>query len=221
MNLPPIALAFFLAAAPALPEGAVPVENEPQHKTVFKNDYIQAFRVTLEPGNATLLHTHSLDDAAVRLSTATTVASGPGRPDGSPETLPLGAVSARDNAAKAHTHRVHNIGSTLFDVINVQVLRRPGGPASPAIGSPAAENSSMRLYRYELEPGATTAQHSHTRPYLVVAATDATLLTTAPDGSSTTLPDEAGDMQWIELSSAHEIVNRGAAKAILVEFELK
>jgi hypothetical protein len=71
--------------AAALPQDAVPVEDEPYHKTVFKNDYVQAFRVTLEPGRATAMHTHARDDVAVRLSSATTAAENLGQPVGSPQ----------------------------------------------------------------------------------------------------------------------------------------
>lgn len=39
-----------LAAMSSGQDAAVPVEEEPDHRTVFKNDYVQAFRVTLEPG---------------------------------------------------------------------------------------------------------------------------------------------------------------------------
>jgi quercetin dioxygenase-like cupin family protein len=202
-------------------EIAVPVEDEPNHKTVFKNDFVQAFRVTLEPGAKSLMHTHTFDDAAVRLTTATVAADSPGQPIGPDEPMVPGMVSARDNEAKPRTHRVHNIGKTLFDVIDVQVLSRPDGPASPAISEPAAENAKMRLYRYELEPGAATAQHTHSRPYLMVAVTDATLRTTSSEGTSTQRSVKTGEMDWVETTVTHTLVNRGTGKAILVEFELK
>lgn len=57
-----------LAAMSSGQDAAVPVEEEPDHRTVFKNDYVQAFRVTLEPGRFLLMQTHTRDDAAVRLS---------------------------------------------------------------------------------------------------------------------------------------------------------
>jgi quercetin dioxygenase-like cupin family protein len=50
----------------------VPVEDEPYHRTVFKNDYVQAFRVTLQPGQVTGMHVHTHDDAPIVLSAATT-----------------------------------------------------------------------------------------------------------------------------------------------------
>ena len=199
----------------------VPVEKEPHHKTVLKNDYLQAFRVTLESGKTSLMHTHARDDASVRLSTATVAADSPGQPVGPPEPVYPGFVSARDNEANPRTHRVHNIGTTLFDVINVQVLRRPAGPTMPAISVPAAENSKMRLYSYELKPGEATTEHTHTRPYLHVTVTDTNLRMTSTDGSSMEHAVKAGDMNWVDTAVTHTIMNRGTEKAIVVEFELK
>jgi quercetin dioxygenase-like cupin family protein len=221
MNFFLVPLTLFLLAMPFLQDRAVPVEDEPNHKTVFKNDYVQAFRVTLEPGKSTLYHVHSHDDVAVRLSTANITSETLGQPVGKPEHEEPGLVSARDNEPTALTHRVRNIGSTVFDVIDVQILKRPEGAESAAIVVPAAENAKMRVYRYELEPGAATAQHSHTRPYLVLAATDITLRMTAPDGASMEHPVKAGDMHWIDSAVTHTLMNRGTTKAVLVEIELK
>ena len=219
MNLPIAGLLAFALAS--MPDRAVPVEDEPHHKTVFKNEYVRAYRVNLEAGATSLMHTHTHDDAAVRLSTATVAAESPGQPLGPPEPVYPGFVSARDNERKPHTHQVHNIGATLFDVIDVEVLRRPAGPVMPASSVPTAENAKMRLYRYELDPGAASAQHAHSRPYLLVAATDGNLRMTSPDGASLDHPLKAGDTHWVNTAGTHTIMNRGIEKAILVEFELK
>jgi len=216
-----VGLFLLVATAGAAQDAAVPVEEEPHHKTVFKNAYMQAFRVTLEPGTTTLMHTHAHDDAAVRLSKATVAADSPGQALGPPEVVSPGLVSARDNEVKPHTHRVHNIGTTLFDVVDVQVLGRPPGPATPPISAPAAENPKMRVYRYDIAPGESTPQHAHTRPYLLVAATDVNLRMASPDGQSMEHPVKAGDMHWVEVAVTHSLRNLGSDKAILVEFELK
>ena len=215
------AAGLLAVALASIPDGSVPVEQEPNHKTIFKNEYVQAFRVNLEVGETTLMHTHTRDDAAVRLSTATVAAEAPGEPLGPPESVYPGFVSARNNEPTPHTHRVHNMGSTLFDVIDVQVLRRPEGPAAPPISAPAAENAKMRLYRYELEPGAASAQHTHARPYLLVAATDVELRRTSPDGASSARSLKAGEREWVNTAVTHALMNQGQQKAILVEFELK
>jgi len=200
---------------------AVPVEEEPFHKTVFKNAHLQAFRVTLEAGQSTLLHIHRHADAAVRLSHATTTSESPGRPTGPPETAAPGRVSARENEPEPTVHAVHNVGKTRFDVIDVQVLARPDGPPSEPIAEPAAENARMRVYRWDLAPGAGSPQHTHRRPYMVVAATDVKLRMTAPDGRTTDHPVKAGDLHWVDTEVTHTLVNRGDENAVMVEFELK
>ena len=215
------ALLWLLRVSSAAQDAPVPVEQEPSHKTVFQNDCVQAFRVHLEPGEATLMHTHSHDDAAVRLSEAMVTSDGPGQPAGAPQTAEAGFVSARDNSRAPLTHRVHNVGKTPFDVLDVQALRRPPGPQVEPISRAAAENASMRVYRYELAAGASGERHTHTRPYLLVAATDVNLRMTSPDGRSFEHLVKAGDMHWVDSEVTHTLVNAGTEKAVLVEIELK
>jgi len=215
-----LSILFAMMSSP--PETAVPVEKEPSHKTVFQNDYVQAFRVTLEPGKSTLMHVHSHDDAAVRLSQATTTQQTLGQPVSKPEAASPGAVSARTNEPKSLTHQVNNVGTTLFDVIDVQVLKRPPGPATDPIGPVAAENPKMRVYRYELAAGGgESPQHTHARPYLIVAATPMMLRMTSPDGRSMEHPIQAGDLHWVDSLVTHTLINPGTGAAVIVEMELK
>jgi quercetin dioxygenase-like cupin family protein len=222
VNVVLAALLALVLTTPAAPQdGAVPVEDEPFHKTVFKNAYIQAFRVILAPGTVSRMHTHSHDDAAIRLSSATATDESADGTVGAPASFEPGLVTARQNEPKAITHRVHNVGATVFDVMDVQILSRPPGPAAAAVAPPAAENPQMRMYRYELPPGESTPRHSHTRPFLLVAATNADLDVTATAGSTEHLSMKPGDLQWVESTVTHAFVNRGKERAILVEFELK
>ena len=210
-----------VALVPPQPPAPVPVESEPKHKTVFQNDYVQAFRVTLEPGQSTLMHVHSHDDAAVRLSRSTTTQQTLGQPVGAAQDAKPGDVSARQNEPNNLTHQVNNVGSTVFDVIDVQVLKRPAGPEAGALGPVAAENPKMRVYRYELAPGGASPAHTHSRPYVIIAATDMDLKMTSPDGRSMEHPIKAGDLHWVEPPVTHTLVNAGTATAVLVEIELK
>jgi quercetin dioxygenase-like cupin family protein len=212
---------IWAAVVASLQDPTVPVEAEPRHKTVFKNEYVQAFRVRLPPGESTLMHIHSRPDASVRLTAATVATEVPGQPAGPGQQGSPGAISARENGPKPLTHRVHNVGATPFEVIDVQVLQRPDGPESHAIGKVAAENSKMRVYRYELSPGGSTSQHTHSRPYLRVAATDGALRMTSPESRATEHSVKAGDLHWVDSAVTHTLTNRGATTAIVVELELK
>ena len=79
----------------------------------------------------------------------------------------------------------------------------------------------MRVYRYELAPGAASASHTHARPYLLVGATDMNLRMTSPDGRSMAHPVKAGDLHWVAAAVTHTLVNDGPDKGVLVEIELK
>ena len=221
MRLIFLGLLALAAVAASGPDAPVPVEQEPHHRTAFLNDYVQAFRVTLEPGQATLVHIHAHDDGAVRLKDATFASDVQGQPPGKPEEAHPGGVSARNNEPTPLIHRVRNVGATPFDVIDVQVLSRPPGAASDAIVAPAAENAKMRVYRWDLAPGATSPVHTHKRPYLIIAATDTNLRMTSPDGRSMEHPIQAGDMHWVDTEVTHSLSNTGGANAVMVEFELK
>ena len=222
MKTPIVFLSTVFTILSPTSDAVVPVEDEPNHKTIFKNDYVQAFRVTLEPGRNTLMHVHAHDDAAVRLSQAKVVQQTLGQSPSPAEDVVPGVVSARTNDPRSLTHRVNNVGTTTFDVIDVQVLRRPDGPESPAIGPVAAENPRMRVYRYELSPGGgASPQHTHSRPYVIVAATGMTLRMTSPDGQAMEHPIRAGDLHWVDVPVTHTLINQGDEKGVLVELELK
>ncbi len=201
-------------------DGAVPVEREPNHRTVFQNQWIQVFRVKLAPGEATLMHVHAWDDAAVQIAASTTVNQPLGQPEQPPGTAAPGNVSARTNEPTPTIHRVRNVGATLFEVIDVQALARPEGPESPPIVAPTRENPRIRVYRYELGPEAGAAEHTHTRPYLIVAATPIRLETSGSGGPRTEVL-EPGDFRWFTGTMTHRLGNQGTGPAIVVEFELR
>ena len=220
-TLPVLAVLAGALAGPVLAQTEpVPVEREPSHRTVLENRYLQAFRVQLAPGQVSLMHRHSRDDAAVRLNAATTRNEDLGQPPGPEQAVVVGTVSARNNEKTPAIHRVHNVGATQFDVVDVQALERPEGAEAPALGPVAAENPRMRVYRFDLEAGAGTAEHVHTRPFLLVAVTPLTLTVACPAGK---VRDQfkPGDMRWVERPVTHVLTNGGRATGIVVEIELK
>jgi len=212
-------LAAWALAPPA--EEAVPVDREPLHKVVLANEYVEVMHLVLPAGQATGLHTHSHDGVAVRLSAATVGVDIPGRDSAGPGASHVGDVSAQAYAEKPMTHRVKNVGTTPFDVIDIEFLKRPEGPAVEPLAPPAAENGSARVYRWDLPAGGSSPAHVHERPYLVIAATPLQLAMTAPDGASSEHPVKAGDLHWVDTRVAHTLTNAGSAPGILIEVELK
>ena len=143
----PLLLAVLLAAPPsAAPETPVPVDQEPRHRMVLRNDYVEVLRVTLPPGESTGLHIHSHDGVAVFLAPATITMDVPGQPSRGPLELVPGGVSVQSYARQPFTHRVINAGTTAFEVLDVELLQRPEGPPVEALAPPAAEHDSARAY---------------------------------------------------------------------------
>ena len=141
-----IALCVFITAAGITQDVSVPIEKEPHHKTVFKNAYVQAFRVSLEPGTTGLMHTHTHDDAAVRLTTAIVAADSPGAPLGPPEPVYPGFVSARDNEHPSSAqHRHHALrGGGCADS---QQTAWPDGSADLRASGREREDASVSIRR--------------------------------------------------------------------------
>jgi quercetin dioxygenase-like cupin family protein len=209
------------AGSEAAQPAAVPVDEEPLHRLVLKNDYVIALHVTIAAGQGTRPHTHSHDGAAVRLTEATVSSEVAGKGPGQPQSVRPGEVSVAAYAKVPLTHRVVNLGKTTFEVIDLEFLRRPDGPTTGPLAPPAAENETVRVYRWSLAPGESTKEHTHDRPYVIVAATPMLLAMEGPDGRSMEHPVKAGDVHWVDGRVTHVLTNRGPEPGILVEVELK
>jgi quercetin dioxygenase-like cupin family protein len=202
-------------------EIAVPVEEEPFHKVVLRNDFVIALHVTLPAGQTTQLHTHSHDGAAIRLSDALVSMRVPGAGPTAPVQVRPGDVSVATRRNAPLTHRVINAGRTTFEVLDLEFLKRPDGPPTEPVAPPAAENATARVYLWRLAPGASSPPHTHVRPYVIVAATPMQLLMTSPDGTRMEHPVAAGDLHWIDAKVAHTLTNHGTAPGVIVEVEVR
>ncbi len=200
---------------------SVPSDQDPKHKTVFRNDYLLVLHVFLRPGESTGFHTHSRDAIAVEVSKAQITVQEPGKQPEGPRQVYAGNLVANSYARQSFTHKVMNVGRTNFEVLDIELLKRPAGPETKPVAPVAAENASMRAYRWELGPGVSSTQHTHERPYMIVAATPMELKMAAPDGQEMAHPVKAGDIHWVDQKVTHTLTNIGAEKGIIVEVELK
>ena len=175
--------------------------------------------VTLPPGDTTLYHTHSHDRFAIGLSDSTIAQQEWNQPEGKPSPSTPGRITTLQ-ADKPYTHRVHNVGTTPFDVLDVEILARPATPTANAAGPIAAENPSARVYKHVLAPGASSTMHTHERPYLIVAATAMQLKMTAPDGKSFADEIKPGEFHWVDSTVTHTLTNEGPTEGQIIEIEL-
>jgi len=200
---------------------SLPVEQEPFHHVQLKNEDVVVIRATLPPGQQTAYHIHSCDRAGVELAASTTTSQKLGEPEGKPESGPAGEVFSSSCKDRPLIHRVHNVGNTTMDVIDLELLHRPTNPSPTAAGPIATENPSVRIYKWVIAPGTATAMHTHTRPYVIVVVTPMQLKMTAPDGTFRAELVKTGDFHWVPVAVTHSLANEGKTEGEIVEFELK
>ena len=140
-------------------EAAIPVDQEPHHKVVFKNDFVRVIDATFPPGYVTLNHSHDVDNVAVTIST--------GR-DGAESAARVGRAGFSKGG---YAHRVTNSGPGVMRFIAVEILKTDR-PASPAAQLPnhvlETENDRVRVYRVKLAAGESLESHVHAAGWLEV-----------------------------------------------------
>jgi quercetin dioxygenase-like cupin family protein len=216
-----LVLAAMFVSQQTAPTTSVPVEEEPLHKVVFKNDAVTVMHLILPPGQRTQFHTHTHDRIAITLSATSTTNQDINKPEGAPSPTKPGDISALTLADSSYTHRVHNVGSASFDVLDIEPAVRPATPSPDIAGPVAAETPSARVYNWVLAPGATSPMHTHMRPYIIVSVTALNLKMTSPDGQSASHEVTAGDFRYIDAKITHNLSNIGATPGQIIEVELK
>src|ERR1043165_4877307 len=107
----------------------VPVEEEPLHKVMFKNDFVTVIHVTLPPGQTTLYHSHTHDRVAIDLSAATITQQKINEPEG-PSTAPNPAnISPLLLEPLFYPPRVRKAGKPLYKFLDINP---PHPPATPS-----------------------------------------------------------------------------------------
>jgi len=206
---------------PQLNTTSVPVEDEPFHKVVFKNDAITILHVVIPPGATTQYHTHSHDRIAVALSATSTTNQKMNEPESAASPTKPGDISALTLTDASYTHRVHNVGKVPYEVLDLEPTVRPATPSSDIAGTVAAETPSARVYNWPLAPGATTPVHTHSRPYVIISISAFNLKMSSPDGQSAGHPVSAGDFHFVDVKITHTLSNPGTTPGQIVEVELK
>lgn len=120
---PSLPVAVSRQAAKSPPSEPVPVQDEPHHHPVFQNQYLLVLDVMLAPGETTLFHTHSHDNIAIHLNQAQVQAQRLGE-DWQPSSQDVpGRVNYAQGVKTPYTHRIKNVGTTTFHVIDIDLAQ--------------------------------------------------------------------------------------------------
>jgi quercetin dioxygenase-like cupin family protein len=141
---------------------AIPVDQEPNHKVAFKNDFIRVIDAVFPPGHVTLNHTHDVDNVAVTIATGREGTASPG-------------TAGRAGFSKGgYSHRVTNSGPSTMRFIAVEILKadRPGVAATRLPHHTLeTENDRVRIYRVRLGKNESVEPHTHNSGWIEVTIT--------------------------------------------------
>jgi quercetin dioxygenase-like cupin family protein len=100
----------------------VPVQREPHHHVMFENQYVRVLDVFIPPGEATLFHTHEHDNLAVRISDGLVQTQMQGKDLQTASPVEHGSVVFSKGSGSPYTHRVEDVGTVTFHVIDIELL---------------------------------------------------------------------------------------------------
>jgi quercetin dioxygenase-like cupin family protein len=223
-----------IAPTAAQKETIVPVHQEPRHRMVFESPGLRILDVQIPPGDTTLFHTHSDPILYVTMSSSTTrtqalggawngtPASGPAASGPftlAPSTPPGRMMSTTTYAERALTHRVSNVGDTLFRLIattNASAGDDSTQPSPGFAGTPEITNRWFRGYRVIVN-GDGASEHRHANPVNVVLVSGRAVATV---GTATKKLDDLGQFAFVEPNVPHRLASVGG-EAQLVEVEVR
>lgn len=217
------------AQAPAASEKVVPVFEEPRHHLVLDTPSLRILDIQIPPGDTTLFHMHNSAMVYVPISSSRTRNQNLGEDWPAPSAAPPaptaptrpGRINGGANyVEKPQTHRVNNIGTTLFRLIGIANMT-PGDATSSAAASPAKPEMENRWYRVErlvIAPGSSAPVPTFVGTIVVVMQTNGTA---ALDGKVWHPLNGPGDFARIDGTVPYVVHNRGAAEIEVVAVAVK
>ena len=218
------------------PEPSVPLFQEPRHHVVFESASMRIHDIQIPPGDTTLYHTHDTAILYVPIASSRTRAQVLGAEwgGGGAAAAPAAAVveparpgkvnSVVTYVEKPFTHRVNNVGTTVFRLVGI--ANRTAGAAadtddvSGLSATPELVNKWYRAHRLVLKAGEATASHRHATPVVVVMQTPGTASAAQADGAGWLPLNGPGSFARHEAGS-HVVRNVGANDVELVEIEVR
>lgn len=205
----------------------LPTRLEPHHHVRLENEYLRVLQITIDPGDATLWHEHTLDFAGVTVHGSELRNETPNSDKAAVIQARPGAVAWFNYEGHSYVHRITDIGREPFVVDGFEILipKPRGFPVSDRAQAPAyameLNNDRLRAWRLKLAPGASAAPIVQGGPGFRVVLTGERITEAAADGAEQTLRLARGDFAYQPPGQSRAVRNSGTAPVELVEFEIK
>lgn len=232
------------ALAPGLVRGQaadapVPLSGEPRHHVVYESAAMRIHDIQIPPGDTTLYHTHDTAILYVPIASSRTRSQvlgaewtgGGAAPPAAAAPAPVESVkpgkvnSVITYVEKPYTHRVNNLGTTVFRLVGI-ANRTAGATAetddvSGLSATPELVNKWYRAHRVALKAGEATAPHKHATPVVVVMQTPGTTSSSLEALASWLPLNGPGDFARHDGTGMHVVRNVGPGAVELVEVEVR
>lgn len=220
------------AQTPATQEKTVPVFEEPRHHLIVDTPSLRILDIQIPPGDTTLFHAHSSPLLYVPIASSRMRSqnlgdgwsgggAAPAAATAAPEAAPRpGSVFAPANYVdKGQTHRVNNVGTSLFRLIGIGNMT-PGEAAEPGASTskPELENRWYRAERLVIAPGASAPLPPASGTVVVVMQTTGSA---ALDGRDWFPLNGPGDLARIDGTTPYVVRNRGTSEIEVVAVAVK
>jgi quercetin dioxygenase-like cupin family protein len=221
------------AAATGTDDRIVSIDDEPRHRKVYDEGTTRILDVQVPPGDMTFFHTHTIAALYVPISRSLTrtqvfgeewrggTGTAPLLPPGEAE-RPGAVTSNITYPEKSYTHRLHNLGNSLYRLIGV--YNRSKGSDSDAddvsglSAKPEIANRYYRAHRIVLAAGESNSPHRHATAVVVVQQTAGRIVS---DGSAKTELTSPGMFALHEGNGMHVLRNAGNTSINVIEVEVR
>ena len=204
---------FVAAMLSGLIAAQVPLEQEPRHHLLFSNEFLRVIAPQIPPGDTTLEHVHTHDDATVCIHGSETRGKQPGADWSKAGTACMpGRIGVTESTGNPRSHTVQNVGSSVFHLVLVENLKDSGWTSyeAPAGMKPVRESRSFRIYDVQLS-GSSGPLHSHAVPAVVI-------LVSGEATAGNKRLDQPGAWAYFPSGEKHQIAARDAH---LIEIEVR
>ena len=192
----------------------VPLEQEPRHHVEFSNESLRVIAPQIPPGDTTLEHLHTHDDATVCIHGSEVRAKQPGADWSNPgAACAPGRIGFTEYTGKPRSHTVQNTGSGLYYLVLVENLKDGGWKNNDGLAIEGMkmirESRSFRAYEAELS-GSGGPVHAHDVPTVVILVSGEAM---AGDKRL----DRPGEWVYVPAGEKHRVVAQDAARLIEIE----
>ena len=222
-------LCLFLALQTAAEDPAqsdvVPVAQEPRHRLALEDEYMRLFDVRIPPGDTTLYHSHQRDSIYIPLSGYANLVNQERGKAAKPLSIKPGDVAFAEHSKATFTHRVSNLGTEEFHVIDIELIAALESSSTsgelPVGHQLVLENPRVRISRIVLEPGQFAVGISTSTPGVTVVSAG-TRIGFRRDSGATQISDVVlGQFYRRTELVSQEIHNEGSDRLELISVEIK